>query len=106
MEFTRFVRKPFVVEAIEITEENIEEIAREVGTIREKEDGTLYIQVDQRRVPNVLAVFPGFWMTKMGRNVRCYSRRVFLNQFTEITPEVDAGLEMAFRDETREQIAT
>jgi len=83
METTTFVRKPFVVEAIEITTENIEEVAKHVGDLKEKEDGTPYILVDRRLVPNVFRVYPGFFMTKMGENIRCYSRKVFTDQFME-----------------------
>jgi hypothetical protein len=28
-------------------------------------------------------VYPGFYMTKMGENVRCYSRKIFREQFVE-----------------------
>lgn len=88
MEFTTFVRKPFTVEAVEVTEENIADIAEFVGTLREKDDGTPYIQVDRRLVPNIFRVYPGFWMTRMGDNIRCYSKRIFTDQFTENTPHV------------------
>lgn len=84
MDFTTFVRKPFVVEAVEITEDNIEEIATYVGTIMKKEDGSPYIQVDRRLIPNILTVYPGFWLTRMGGNTRCYSPRVFNEQFVEM----------------------
>lgn len=91
--FTTFVRKPFVVEAVEITEDNIKEVANYVGDLRHKEDGTPYILVDRRLVPNVERVYPGYFMTKMGENVRCYSRRIFREQFMiqteQIKPWVD-----------------
>lgn len=83
MEFTTFVRKPFVVEAVEVTLENIAEVAEHVGDLKSKDDGTPYILVDRRLVPNVFKVYPGFFMTKMGDNVRCYSRKIFLEQFME-----------------------
>lgn len=83
MEFNTYVRKPFVVEAVEITEENIEEVAEFVGTIRHKEDGTKYIFVDRRLVPNLFRVYPGFFMTRMGDNVRCYSPKIFNDQFQQ-----------------------
>ena len=94
MEFTRFVRKPFVVEAIEITAENIEEVAKYVGDVRvEEDDGTKYILVDRRLVPNVFRVYPGFFMTKMGRNVRCYSRKIFREQFVEEDEDIRPWLD-------------
>lgn len=93
MDFTTFVRKPFVVDAIEVTAENIGEVAKYVGDLREKEDGTPYILVDRRLVPNVFRVYPGFFMTKMGENIRCYSRKIFKEQFTEQTVEIKGWVE-------------
>lgn len=89
MEFTTFVRKPFRVEAVEVTAENISDIAGFVGTLRHKDNGTPYIQVDRRLVPNVFRVYPGFWMTKMGDNIRCYAKRVFEEQFIANTDEIN-----------------
>lgn len=88
LEFTEYVRKPFVVSAVEITVDNIEEIAKYVGELKNKDDGTPYIQVDRRLVPNIFRVFPGFYMTRMGDNVRCYSAKVFTDQFKEQTVEI------------------
>lgn len=98
MEFATFVRKPFVVEAIEVTTENIGEVAKYVGDLREKEDGTPYILVDRRLVPNVFRVYPGFFMTKMGENVRCYSRKIFKEQFTEQNDSIKAWIEFMAGD--------
>lgn len=88
MDFSTFVRKPFTVEAVEVTAENIAEIAELVGTLREKDNGTPYIQVDRRLVPNVYRVYPGYWMTKMGDNIRCYTKRIFMEQFVATTPDI------------------
>jgi hypothetical protein len=88
MEFTTFVRKPFIVEAMEVTEENIAEVAELIGTLRKKENGVPYIAVNRRLVPNLYRVYVGFWVTKMGDNVRCYSKRVFTQQFVESTTEL------------------
>lgn len=93
MEFTTFVRKPFVVEAIEITTDNIEDVAKYIGDVREREDGTKYILVDRRLVPNVEKVYPGFFMTKMGENIRCYSRKIFKEQFIEKDENITPWLE-------------
>jgi hypothetical protein len=94
MELKTFVRKPFSVEAIEITEDNIAELAPLIGALKEKEDGTPYIQVDRKKVPNIYRVFPGFWMTKMDKNIRCYSNKIFHEQFTESTGTVKEAVEM------------
>ncbi len=88
MEFNTFVRKPFIVEAVQITTENIAEVAKFVGTLR-NEDDKPYIQVDRRLVPNVYKVHPGFWMTKMGENIRCYSDHIFRAQFMQMTADLE-----------------
>lgn len=88
LKFSEYVRRPFVVEAVEITKENIGEIASFVGELKEKEDGTPFILVDRRLVPNVYRVYPGFFMTRMGDHIRCYSRKVFVEQFTEQTEDI------------------
>jgi hypothetical protein len=92
MEFKEFVRKPFVVEAVEITVDNIAECAEFIGTLRYKEDKTPYIAVDRRLIPNVFQVHPGYWMTRMGDNIRCYSPKIFKNQFLEKLPEMDDAI--------------
>lgn len=93
MDFTTFVRKPFMVEAVEVTEDNIEEVAKFVGVLRKKDDGTPYINVDRRLFPNIFRVYPGFWMTKMGDNIRCYSKQVFKKQFIESNDGLNAWYE-------------
>lgn len=93
MEFATYVRKPFVVQAVEITADNIAEVAEHVGDLRHKEDGTPFILVDRRLVPNVFRVYPGFFMTKMGENVRCYSRKIFNEQFVPETPDIKSWVE-------------
>ena len=82
LEFEKYVRIPFVVEAVEITVANIEEIAMQVGTLKtDAETGKPYIWVDKRLVPGVNKVHPGYFMTRMGDMVRCYSPKVFAAQF-------------------------
>lgn len=92
MEFIDHIRKPFVVEAVEVTKENIAEIAELVGTLKHKDNGVPFIQVDRRLVPNVFRVFPGFWMTRVevdGKtNIRCYSKRIFKEQFAKLDDDI------------------
>lgn len=104
MEFTDYVRKPFSVRAIEITDDNLDQVAEFVGTIRTKDDGTRYIEVDRKLVPNLLQVFVGFWMTKIGNNVRCYSPRAFEGQFVKSTPDIANWVE--FMNKETEATAT
>jgi hypothetical protein len=106
MEYSSFVRKPFGVEAVEVTTDNINEIAELVGTLRTKENGTPFIQVDRRLVPNIYRVYPGFWMTRMGDNIRCYSKRAFVEQFIESTPEIESMVKSINKeDEAKEPVS-
>jgi hypothetical protein len=89
VEFKTYSRRPFDVDAVKVTVENIAEIAPLVGELCTKEDGTPYILVDRRIIPNVHRVYPGWWMTKMGDNVRCYSGRIFDEQFELKFPAVN-----------------
>jgi len=93
MEFQKFVRKPFVVEAIEITTENIGEIAKHVGELKAKGDGTPFILVDRKLVPSVYRVFPGYFFTRMGDHLRCYTPKLFAEQFTKLTPQLSTWVE-------------
>lgn len=83
VEFLTYVRKPFTVEAVEITPENISGIAPMVGVLNEPEEGTPFIDVDPKKVPHVTRVFPGFFLTKMGKRVHCYSPKAFKAQFAD-----------------------
>lgn len=88
MEFSSYIRKPFAVEAIEVTVENIHEISELIGELKYKDNDVPYIQVNRKRVPNVLTVEVGFWVTMMGGNIRCYSKNVFAKQFVENNEDV------------------
>lgn len=88
LKFAEFVRKPFIIEAVEITPANIYEVAKFVGEVREDHRGTKYILVDNRLVPNVERVYVGFFLTKMGNNIRCYGRHIFFEQFVEMDDEL------------------
>ena len=92
MEFTKYVRIPFVVEVVEITADNIDEVAQYIGDVFKQDDGTPYILVDPRRVPSVQKVYIGFFMTKIGGNVRCYSRKIFREQYIQHTDEIQGWL--------------
>lgn len=92
MEFNSYVRKPFRVEAVQITAENIDEAAKFIGTVCEEENGSKYILVDRRMVPNVYKVTVGFWMTRMGKNVRCFPEFIFKSQFVNVTEDIEIFL--------------
>lgn len=84
MEFNTYIRKPFIVEAVEITDENIEEVAALIGKIKINEETEVaFIALDRRVIPNVGRAYVGWWLTKLGDNYRCYAPKVFTEQFIE-----------------------
>lgn len=84
--FNHYIRKPFVVEAIQITPENIESIASVLGELKEK-DNEKWILIDRRIIPNIRKAYYGWWVTRLDDNYRCYSPKVFEKEFMEYTEE-------------------
>ena len=79
--FNSFVRRPFLVAAVQITADNIDQLAGMLGEVKEKEDGEKHILLDRRIVPNIKRAFIGWWVTKLDDNLRCYSPKVFEREF-------------------------
>lgn len=86
MELITHIRKPFTVEAIEITEENIDEVAAIIGEVQTDASGNKYILINRKVVPNMTRASVGWYLTKMGDNYRCYSPKIFNEQFAEHEP--------------------
>jgi hypothetical protein len=84
--FITFNRKPFTVEAVQITEENIDALGPLVGSVKTSGEGEKFITLDRRIVPNVRRAYVGWWITRMNDNLRCYSPKIFEEQF-----EIDEG---------------
>lgn len=93
MEFTKYVRKPFMIEAIQITEENMQEVCDMIGFEIRHKDGQPYIVVNKKIVPNGYRAYVGQWVTRMGNNIRCYPKRVFDDQFIDYGPEWSSWFE-------------
>ena len=82
MEFTPFIRVPFTIQAAQITEDNLEEMAKLLGEIQVEDDVT-FIALSRRRGPNT-RVFKGWWVTRFKGNVHCYPPNTFVEQFVEL----------------------
>jgi len=80
LKFDRYVRTPFQVEAVRITEENLHEIAALIGEIT-TEDGKTFITINRKIIPTMGKAFPGWYLTRSGDSLRCYSAKVFKQQF-------------------------
>lgn len=97
MEFNQYVRRPFAVEAIEITADNLQEVADLVGKVETKGD-TTYISLDRRIIPNIGRAYVGWFMTRLGDNYRCYAPKVFRAQFIDY----EALITFRFEDDVQE----
>lgn len=83
MEYTEFVRVPFLVQAVQITEENFDDIFELIGKeIKELPGGKRYILIDRRIIPNGHKAQIGGWVTSMNDKIRYYSKTAFEEQFT------------------------
>ncbi|MCA9367094.1 hypothetical protein KC887_02375 [Candidatus Kaiserbacteria bacterium] len=83
LNFESYERVPFTIEAVEITEYNLEEVAKSVGDIQTDENGNRYIKVDRRLIPALTEVYPGYFMTKMDKKNRCYTPELFAKLFVK-----------------------
>ena len=96
MEFKEYVRKPFTVKAVEVTEENFEEVAAFCGkSIQVTQKGDRFILVNRRIIPTGTKIFVGWWITVMDDNIRCYPPKSFDSQFA-LVAESGSSLDGAF----------
>lgn len=87
-----YVRRPFQVQAFEITQDNIAELAPHVGELCD-DNGTPFIKSDKKKVGNNFKVWPGFFATVLKGHVRCYSRKSFFEQFGELNDKTSPVVE-------------
>lgn len=86
--FSIYARRPFTVEALEFTKENLEDFCPALGEMDAKADGTPFIRANPDVVQTVTRIFPGFWLTRMGPHIRVWNRRIFRDQFVEADESV------------------
>lgn len=103
MEFKPFARRPFIIEAVQVTKDNIEEIAAlGVGTVCTSSAGVPFIKVDRNVVPHVSRVYIGFWFTRTDRGqIRCYAKKVFDTQYAELDDAAYFALNPYMRDDKK-----
>ena len=91
LEYETFVRTPFKIEAVEVTDENIIQIAEMLGSkiFSDTRTGTTFIGVDNEQMPGIYRIYAGFWVTKMGHRYRAYSQQRFLKEFVRLSPGVE-----------------
>lgn len=85
----KFVRKPFEVEAIQVTAENIEEVAvwcnGSVERLGEegKDDRYIHVRVHYPISPRQTKAFIGDWVLYSKNGFKCYNPKAFSNNFVQ-----------------------
>jgi hypothetical protein len=101
----RYVRKPFYVDAVQVTKENIEEVAKWCNGTRQLDlNGNEFIKVLQQRsrvVPKTRA-FVGDWVLSSKFGVRVYSNRAFDKAFEYVAEVSEGGWADSFDEALKE----
>lgn len=104
MDTQKYARKPFVVDAVEVTAENLEEVAKwcggevrtkkQTGEFTELEYDVQYIKVKVKRALNQrqTEAYIGDRVLKAGTGFKVYTAQAFFNSFEKVLGE-DEGLE-------------
>lgn len=80
----KYIRKSFTVDAVQVTEENLEEVAKWAqGEVLVSERGDNYVRV---RVHNPLTerqtrAFPGDWVLYASKGYKVYTQKAFERSF-------------------------
>lgn len=90
MQTTKFTRKPFEVDAVQVTAENIDEVAKWCQGEVTTEDGQPCIKVRVLRALNErqTKAFVGDWVLYAGTGYKVYIDKAFKKSFVEKTEEL------------------
>lgn len=75
------IREPFAIEAIQVTNDNMAELAKVFGRLMVEEDRTPYIAVSRKYARRGWKLHLGGYVTRMDEKIRFYSEKVFRDQF-------------------------
>lgn len=85
----KYTRKPFSIDAIRVTEENLEEVAQWCGGEIHKYNGKRFIKVDVNRplTEKQTKAFAGDWVLKAGTGFKVYQHKAFQHCFDKVAEE-------------------
>lgn len=86
MQTTRFLRKSFEVDAVQVTAENISEVAKWCQGKVIDENGTKHIKVRVERVltDKQTMAFVGDWVLYAGKGYKVYTNKAFQQSFDPV----------------------
>lgn len=80
--FETYVRKPFAVEAVRVTETNIEEVAKWAqGTLMEDSRPFIKVRVARALNERQTKAYPGDWVLYAGTGFKVYTNKAFWKTF-------------------------
>lgn len=99
----RYIRKPLIVDAVQVTEDNFMEIALWAGGRIMNNDGTepdgpldtktqhIHIRVHNAKTPRQQRAFVGDWILYTNRGYKVYTPKAFKHAFDKYDPEKGSG---------------
>lgn len=102
MQTAKYVRKPFEVEAVRVTEENFEEVAKWCGgdihhapaTKRRAEARFIKLRVQLAMSERQTKAFVGDWILYGGKSYKIYTNRAFTKSFDQVPDSGDEVQEL------------
>lgn len=109
MEIKKYLRKPFVVDAVQVTEENIEKVAEWCGgQVKERPDRKTHVKLRYVKVPVYRSMsrrqteaYIGDWVLQAGKGFKVYIDKAFANTFEE--PDTSEGELVAVQSQGGEE---
>jgi hypothetical protein len=86
MDIKKFVRKPFFVDGVQVTEENLDEVGRWCnGHVHTNEKGQRFIKVEVERplYDRQTRAFVGDWVLRSHKGFKVYTNQAFEKSFDE-----------------------
>lgn len=90
IETTRYVRKPFEVDAVQVTVNNIHEVAKWVkGEVKSDKDGKQYVKVNVTRAMNdrQKQAYVNDWVLLANNGFKVYTPKAFNGSFEQVSVE-------------------
>lgn len=86
LETTKYMRKPFYIDALQVNEENLEAVAEWCGgvvNVQSAQEETKFIRVEVRHPLNSrqTKAFPGDWVLHFNGGFKVYTDTAFKNNF-------------------------
>lgn len=105
----QFVRKAFYVSGVQVTENNIHEVAKWCGgSIQENGEGQLYIRVHTTKAmyDRQTQARPGDWVLKAGKSWKVYTNKAFNDVFEAVDAERQKEVEEVEEVEDADPLTT